>query len=154
MLRPTLFPRAAAPSRLLLQLAAPTTTLRSVPFCRRITTETTSQSTSSASPSTPVLTPSETSIPAPAEPAPRPAFLVSRTPSQQLPVYQLAKRGGNMKFTILKKIEGDIRALKSELKSELALEDKQIKINHVTGHLEISVRNSYTRKKARTGTKC
>lgn len=59
-------------------------------------------------------------------------------------MYQLAKRGGNMKFTILKKIEGDIRALKSELKTELALEDKQIKINHVTGHLEISVSYSYT----------
>jgi hypothetical protein len=45
-----------------------------------------------------------------------------------------------MKFTIVKKIEGDIRGFKADLKSALRLEDKQIRINHVTGHLEISVR--------------
>jgi large subunit ribosomal protein L49 len=64
---------------------------------------------------------------------------VSRTPSLFLPVYQDTKRGGNKKLTILKKIEGDARALKSELKAALKLEDGHIKINHVTGHIEISV---------------
>lgn len=45
-----------------------------------------------------------------------------------------------MKFTLVKKIEGDVRGLKSQLKADLGLEDKKIRINHVTGHIEISVR--------------
>lgn len=43
-----------------------------------------------------------------------------------------------MKFTLVKKIEGDVRGLKSQLKADLGLEDKKIRINHVTGHIEIS----------------
>jgi large subunit ribosomal protein L49 len=132
----TILPRAAAPSRILLQRAAPTSTLlQSAPFCRGITTET-AQST----PSTPSPAVSQTvTIPSPSESAPRPAYLVSRTPSKSLPVYQRAKRGGNMKFTLVKKIEGDVRGLKSRLRADLGLDDKKIKINHVTGHIEISV---------------
>lgn len=44
-----------------------------------------------------------------------------------------------MKFTLVKKIEGDVRGLKSRLRADLGLDDKKIKINHVTGHIEISV---------------
>jgi large subunit ribosomal protein L49 len=133
----TILPRAAAPSRILLQRAAPTSTfLRSTPFRRRITTETAQSAPSTLSPAA-----SQTvTISAPSEPVPKPAYLVSRTPSKSLPVYQRAKRGGNMKFTLVKKIEGDIRGLKSQLKADLGLDDKKIKINHVTGHIEISVR--------------
>ncbi len=54
-------------------------------------------------------------------------------------MYQDTKRGGNKKLTVLKKIEGDARRLKEDLRAELRLEDGQIKINHVTRHIEIAV---------------
>jgi len=54
-------------------------------------------------------------------------------------VYQDTKRGGNKKLTILKKIDGDVRRLKEDLKAELKIEDGRIRINHVTRHIEIDV---------------
>ncbi|OIW26597.1 hypothetical protein CONLIGDRAFT_716855 [Coniochaeta ligniaria NRRL 30616] len=133
MLRQTLLRRAAAPSRFL-NLQTPSV-LSSLPLCRRITTSSDS-SRPTPPPSSPADLPAFTSTPD-SNPAARPPYLVSRTPSLFLPVYQDTKRGGNKKLTVLKKIEGDARALKEALKAELKLEDGQIKINHVTGHIEI-----------------
>lgn len=79
----------------------------------------------------------------PARPPPIPAiterlpYHVHRTPSQQLPVYHLAKRGGNLLLTRLRKIDGDITKLKGELQQALGLDDRQISINQLTNHIII-----------------
>ncbi|KAB5536328.1 mitochondrial large subunit ribosomal protein-domain-containing protein [Coniochaeta sp. 2T2.1] len=130
MLRQSLLRRAAAVSRpFTIQTAY---TLPS--FCRRLAT-----SPSTFPSSIPAdLPPTSSSQSATASsPASRPPYLVSRTPSLFLPVYQDTKRGGNKKLTILKKIQGDARVLKEDLRTELGLEEGQIRINHVTGHIEI-----------------
>lgn len=67
-------------------------------------------------------------------------YRVNRTPSQQLPIYLLAKRGGNLKQTRLRKIEGDIGKLKQDLQKALGIaEDKEIQINQLTKHIIIKV---------------
>lgn len=136
MLRQTLLRRTATPSRLLTLQKTPS----ALPSVRRIAT---TADPSSSSPSTPPLSSAQPPSASPAvaarPPPPRAAYLVSRTPSLNLPVYNDSKRGGNKKLTILKKIEGDARALKEALRTELGLEEGQIKINHVTGHIEIAV---------------
>ncbi|KAJ9158009.1 hypothetical protein NKR19_g3749 [Coniochaeta hoffmannii] len=133
MLRQT-FLRRAAPMRLLNLQTSPAF---SVPLCRRLTTSpSSSPDSSSSSTSPPPLSATPTPETAPA--SSRPPYLVSRTPSLNLPVYTETKRGGNKKLTVLKKIEGDARALKEALRAELKLEDGQIRINHVTGHIEIA----------------
>ena len=79
-------------------------------------------------------------------PTPDPATIVKlpyhihRTPSQQLPVYKLAKRGGNLRQTRLRKVEGDIARLRTDLQEALSLEDEHIKINHLTKHIIIKAR--------------
>ena len=78
-------------------------------------------------------------------PTPDPADIVNlpyhihRTPSQQLPVYKLAKRGGNLRQTRLRKVEGDIARLRTDLWEALSLEEEHIKINHLTRHIIIKV---------------
>jgi large subunit ribosomal protein L49 len=137
MLRQTLL-RRGAPSRLLiLQLQTPGV----FPSIRRITT---AADSSASSPSTSIPRPppaaSSSSATSTSQPTtPRPPYLVTRTPSLNLPIYTDTKRGGNKKLTILKKIDGDARALKEALRSELRLEEGKIRINHVTGHIEIAV---------------
>ena len=66
-------------------------------------------------------------------------YHIHRTPSQQLPIYKLAKRGGNLRQTRLRKVEGDIARLKTDLQEALSLEDEHIKINHLTRHIIIKV---------------
>lgn len=138
MLGQTLLRRTATASRLLTLQKTPS----ALPSIRRITTtpDSSSSSPSTAPPSSPagLASSPHPSTPAAATRPPRP-YLVSRTPSLNLPVYNDSKRGGNKKLTILKKIEGDARALKDALRTELGLEEGQIKINHVTGHIEIAV---------------
>lgn len=67
-------------------------------------------------------------------------YNVLRTTSKQLPVYLLAKRGGNLKQTRLRKIEGDIGALRTELQDALGLEHKDVVVNALTMHIIIKVR--------------
>ncbi|KAI4113836.1 MAG: hypothetical protein LQ345_005271 [Seirophora villosa] len=73
-------------------------------------------------------------IPDISEPLP---YHVHRTPSQQLPVYQLAKRGGNLLLTRLRKIDGDIMRLKLHLQQALDLRPEEISINQLTRHIHI-----------------
>lgn len=69
-------------------------------------------------------------------------YRVNRTPSMQLPIYLLAKRGGNLKQTRLRKIEGNILELKADLQQALGIvEDKDIQINQLTRHIIIKVRS-------------
>ena len=55
-------------------------------------------------------------------------------------MYKLAKRGGNLRQTRLRKVEGDIARLKTDLQEALSLEDEHIKINHLTKHIIIKAR--------------
>ncbi|KAL8803663.1 MAG: hypothetical protein Q9200_006123 [Gallowayella weberi] len=81
----------------------------------------------------------------PPKPPPKPditqslPYHIHRTPSQQLPVYQLAKRGGSLLLTRLRKIDGDIMKLKEELQQALSLKQEQISINQLTKHIIIKV---------------
>ena len=71
---------------------------------------------------------------------PRPlSYHVHRTASQQLPVYHLAKRGGNLHQTRVRKIDGDIKALRDDLRRALGLKEEHIVINHLTRHIIIKV---------------
>jgi large subunit ribosomal protein L49 len=48
-------------------------------------------------------------------------FLISRTPSQGLPVYETAKNGGNKHITSIRKISGDIEELAAAVRDALRL---------------------------------
>ena len=67
-------------------------------------------------------------------------YHVHRTASQKLPIYHLAKRGGNLHQTRIRKIEGDVEKLREELVASLALEKETVMINRLTGHIIIKVR--------------
>ncbi|KKY14662.1 putative mitochondrial large ribosomal subunit [Diplodia seriata] len=62
-------------------------------------------------------------------------YFVQRTPSNNLPVYNAQKRGGNRKETKLRKISGDVKALQSELRAYLDIPEHDITINPTTGHI-------------------
>lgn len=62
-------------------------------------------------------------------------YYVTRTSSNELPIYTLRKRGGNMLLTRVKKIDGDVEALRDELRSTLGLEQKQVVVNALTRHV-------------------
>lgn len=49
-------------------------------------------------------------------------YSISRTPSSNLPVYHLAKAGGNKHLTTVRKLAGDLNALQSDIRSALGLE--------------------------------
>lgn len=66
-------------------------------------------------------------------------YHVERTPSSNLPIYLLAKRGGNLKQTRLRKIEGDINTLRVQLRDALKVDDKEIVINQLTKQIIIRV---------------
>ncbi|KAJ9144631.1 hypothetical protein NKR23_g5847 [Pleurostoma richardsiae] len=113
--------RAAALSSLL----SSSSTARTTPFFRALTTATTASSSSQAPPAT-------------ASPArkPRP-FIVARTPSNNLAVYQDARSGGTNKFTLIRKVGGDARALRQALLEELPFADGDVRLNPVTGHISV-----------------
>lgn len=70
-------------------------------------------------------------------------YHITRTPSGNLAVYHEAKRGGNKKLTVIKKVAGDSHALRrdlvSELGPELGLAERAVRVNAVTGHVGIDV---------------
>lgn len=67
-------------------------------------------------------------------------YYVHRTASQKLPIYHLAKRGGNLHQTRIRKIEGDVEKLREEIVATLALREETVVINRLTGHIIIKVR--------------
>ena len=70
-------------------------------------------------------------------------YFVHRTASSNLPVYLLTKSGGNLKQTIVRKLEGDIAILRDQLREFLKIEKKEdIKINPLTKHVVIKVRSA------------
>ena len=75
-----------------------------------------------------------TSTPAAAKP-----YRVERTGTNNLPVYLLSKRGGNLKQTRVRRIEGNISVLRAELQAVLGLDEGQVTINQLTQHIIIKV---------------
>ncbi|KAG9657395.1 hypothetical protein KCU95_g15820, partial [Aureobasidium melanogenum] len=69
--------------------------------------------------------------------APNLPYFVTRTPSNELPIYTLRKRGGNMRLTRVKKIDGNIDALRDALQVELGVPEAECVINRLTNHVMI-----------------
>ena len=66
-------------------------------------------------------------------------YRVLRTTTNNLPVYLLNKRGGNLKQTRLRRIEGNINILRLDLQKALGVEDKEITINQLTQQIIVKV---------------
>ncbi|KAK4611640.1 hypothetical protein CLAFUW4_12940 [Fulvia fulva] len=82
-------------------------------------------------------------IPQPVQPlspercAPNLPYFVTRSANNELPIYTLRKRGGNLKMTRVKKIDGDRLRLRDALRVALGVADKDAVVNSVTGHIMI-----------------
>ncbi|CAO3629134.1 unnamed protein product [Cunninghamella blakesleeana] len=65
-------------------------------------------------------------------------YTVSRTSNHGLPVYSEIKNGGTQQLTIIRRIEGDVEALKEELATLFPEAPKNhIKINPTNNHVVI-----------------
>ncbi|KAI8627202.1 mitochondrial large subunit ribosomal protein-domain-containing protein [Xylariaceae sp. FL1651] len=85
------------------------------------------------------VTSEPTTSPAPSEtkaPSQLPYF-VGRSNLNNLSVYHKKKRGGNLKLTLVKNGEGDLKALKEDIKDALKLPDGDVSVNSVTKHIVI-----------------
>ncbi|KAK7753394.1 54S ribosomal protein img2, mitochondrial [Diatrype stigma] len=70
-------------------------------------------------------------------------YFVGRNPFNNFGVYQRRKRGGNLKVTLVKKGEGNLQALKHDIKKALDLRDDEVAVNSITRHIVVKV--SYAR---------
>ena len=68
-----------------------------------------------------------------------PTYFVHRTASQELPVYQRREQGTKL-TTMVQKIDGDIIALRDQLKKELRIKEGHIAANMITKKIKIKVR--------------
>lgn len=66
-------------------------------------------------------------------------YRITRTPSNNYPIYTLAKRGGNMKLTKLRRIEGDVNVLRKDLQLALGMDEKEVVVNQLTRHIIVKV---------------
>lgn len=64
-------------------------------------------------------------------------YHVARSRGQNIPVYSDYKRGGNLHQTTVRKITGDLQALRNELKLHLDVPDKDVKVNVLTNHVVV-----------------
>ncbi|KAI1361860.1 mitochondrial large subunit ribosomal protein-domain-containing protein [Xylaria arbuscula] len=64
-------------------------------------------------------------------------YYIGRNNLNNVAVYHKTKRGGNYKMTTLKYVEGDLLALKQDLRTALKLSESEISLNSVTKHIEI-----------------
>ena len=74
--------------------------------------------------------------------APNLPYFVTRTPSNELPIYTLRKRGGNLKLTRVKKIDGRVETLRDELKTALKLGEAEASVNPITKHVMLKGHHS------------
>lgn len=51
-------------------------------------------------------------------------YLISRTPSSQLPIYEHTKGGGTKHITVLRKLSGDLNMLQAHLQEALGLSER------------------------------
>jgi large subunit ribosomal protein L49 len=68
---------------------------------------------------------------------PPPKYVVSRSANKNLPIYTDYKRGGNLHLTTIRKITGDVSALRDELRVFLNKKNEEVKINSVTQHVVV-----------------
>ncbi|KAK7180669.1 hypothetical protein DPSP01_011261 [Paraphaeosphaeria sporulosa] len=66
---------------------------------------------------------------------PPPKYHVARSSSKNLPIYTDFKRGGNLHLTTVRKITGDLSALRDELRVFLNKKNEDVKINSLTSHV-------------------
>ena len=66
-------------------------------------------------------------------------YIVRRTAFAQLPVYRKWMAGGTKQVVTIKKISGDTRALGRELTEKFDIPEDNLRLNPVTGHLELKV---------------
>ncbi|RYP92171.1 hypothetical protein DL770_001678 [Monosporascus sp. CRB-9-2] len=91
-------------------------------------------SSSSASP----FTQSAPSITSPQQaPKVQLPYFVSKNNLDNFSVYHRKKAGGNLKVTLLKRAEGNLQALKHDLKEALQLRDADVSVNSVTKHIMV-----------------
>jgi len=135
-LRPMSLPRPSTVHKYLnlsRPLLSQTTTIRKASI--------TTSSSPSPSSSTPLSTPPPTTATTTSSPPLKPYRLI-RTPSNKLPIYLLWKRGGNKKLTRVRKIEGDVNLLKSDLQAALGVKEGDVTVNQlarqviVKGHMK------------------
>ncbi|RYP81129.1 hypothetical protein DL769_002138 [Monosporascus sp. CRB-8-3] len=80
---------------------------------------------------------------APSTTSPQPApkvqlpYFVSKNNLDNFSVYHRRKAGGNLKVTLLKRAEGNLQALKHDLKEALQLRDADVSVNSVTKHIMV-----------------
>ncbi|GKT50636.1 54S ribosomal protein img2, mitochondrial [Colletotrichum spaethianum] len=67
---------------------------------------------------------------------PRP-YVIGLTAGNQYPVYARTKAAGSSKFTIVKKIEGNKKAFAQDLAREAGFPSEEVKLNPVTGHVQV-----------------
>lgn len=81
-----------------------------------------------------------------AQKAPKPlrlTYLVERTVSKNLPVYEDAKSGGTRKFTQIRKVVGNGQHLKRDIIQELGFKKDDVSVNPVTLHVIVKVSNAW-----------
>ncbi|KAF2129880.1 Img2-domain-containing protein [Dothidotthia symphoricarpi CBS 119687] len=66
---------------------------------------------------------------------PPPTYHIARTNTKNLPIYTDYKRGGNLHLTTIRKITGDLSALRDELRVFLNKKNEDVRINALTGHV-------------------
>ncbi|KAK2038873.1 hypothetical protein LZ31DRAFT_559257 [Colletotrichum somersetense] len=64
-------------------------------------------------------------------------YLVGLTAGNQYPVYGRTKAAGSSKFTVVKKVEGNRKAFAQDLAREAGFPADEVKLNPVTGHVQI-----------------
>ncbi|KAF4556353.1 putative mitochondrial large subunit ribosomal protein (Img2) [Elsinoe fawcettii] len=64
--------------------------------------------------------------------APNLPYFVTRTPSNELPIYQFHMAGGNKKLTRIRKIDGNLDALREEVQNTFQLKREECTINQLT----------------------
>ncbi|CAA9962070.1 Img2 domain containing protein [Pyrenophora teres f. maculata] len=70
-------------------------------------------------------------------PLPPPAYHVSRSQNNYLPVYTDRKRGGNLHLTVIRKITGELSVLRDELMHFLDKNHEEATINHLARNVQI-----------------
>lgn len=66
-------------------------------------------------------------------------YYIYRTASEQLPVYQITKRGNARGSTRIRKITGNVTQLKNDIQQSLRLKKTDVKVNSLTTHIIIKV---------------
>ena len=72
--------------------------------------------------------------------APNLPYFITRTRSNELPVYTDLKRGGNLKLTLVRRVSGQVEALRDGLRESLGLLGKdreKVVVNGLTGQVVI-----------------